>query len=170
MKDEKTQDGAALWQQARQAWGSRESGSAKARDPLVLAAYLDGRLDEAAAAELEATIAGDPQLLAEVLALRAGLGAPLDPAPAPVVARAQALVAAAPAPVRPGTAVGGLLERLFGAWLRPAVPAFAVLTLIVGCAGAFELGRFQSEQVLPQQTAGAGEAELPDPFSLDIMI
>ncbi len=169
MKDEKTQEGAALWQQARQAWESG-AGGGEALDPLTLAAYLDGRLDEAAAADLEARLAGDPQLLGEFLALKAALAAPLEAAPAPLVARAQALVAAPVQAAAPAGEADGFLARLFGTWLRPAVPAFAVLALIVACVGAFELGRYQSEQILPQQTAGTAEAELPDPFTLDIMI
>ncbi len=170
MKDEKTQEGAAIWRQAREAWKTRSGEAGTARDPLELAAYLEGRLDKAAAAALEAELAGDPQLLAELLALKESLAVPLEAAPGRVLARAQALVAEAPLPVRPEPAAVGLLERLFGTWLRPAVPAFAVLAVVVGCAGAFELGRSQSAQILPQQTAGSVDAELPDPFSLDIMI
>ena len=167
MNDEKTNEGAELWRQARAAWADSSAPAPQAPDPLMLAAYLDGRLDEQAAAGLEARLAGDPALLDELLALRAGLAAAPEDAPADVIARAQALRRAA----APATGDSpDLLARLFGAWLRPAVPAFAVLALVVACAGAFELGRQQSQQMLLQQAAGNGEADLPDPLSLDIPI
>ena len=173
MTDDKTEEGAKLWRQAREAWADGSAAAPGDPDPLELAAYLDGRLDEAAATALEARLAAEPRLLDETMALRESLAMKPEAAPDAVIDRAQALRLQGPAPAlsaaaRPPRA--GWLDRLFGGWLRPAVPAFAVLTLIVACAGAFELGRQQSEQMLLQQTAGTGEAELPDPLSLDIFI
>ena len=164
---DKTAEGAELWRRARATWADTSEPAPEAPDPLVLAAYLDGRLDEQAAAELEARLAGDPALLDELLALRAGLAEAPEDAPAVVVARARALRRSA-APASPDGP--GFFARFFGGWLRPAVPVFAVLALMIACAGAFELGRQQSEQILLQQAAGSGEADLPDPLSLDIPI
>lgn len=173
MKDEKTKEGAVLWRQAREAWVSHEDAETGMPDPMILAAYLDGRLDEGAAAGLEAQMAGDPALLAQLLALLESPATPPDAAGAGVIARAQALredSLKSVSPAAAGMPVSGFLDRLFGGWLRPAVPAFAVLALVVACAGAFELGRYQSEQILPQQASGVGDADIPDPLSLDIFI
>ena len=162
-----------LWRQARGAWADQEEAETAAADPMILAAYLDGRLDEDGAAGLEARMAGDPAFQAEVLALRESLAEPPAAAGDDMIARAQALRQApvkGTAPSAGGAPQAGFLDRLFAGWLRPAVPAFAVLAVVVACAGAFELGRYQSEQFLPQQASGGGEADLPDPLSLDIFI
>ena len=67
-----------------------------------------------------------------------------------IVARAQALQPA-PRALRPATQavardepswIGGLLAL----WLRPAVPAFAALTLLLAGISAFELGSLQASQ------------------------
>jgi anti-sigma factor RsiW len=149
--------------------GDRLTGDRPARLPeeeaLGLAAYLDGRLDEAEAARLEARLAGEAALLDEVLALRQGLAAAPEALPAPladrIVARAQALQ---PAPRRAGAVVhdepswiGGLLAL----WLRPALPAaFAALALLLASAGAFELGRYQATQLAVSEAADSG-SDLP---------
>lgn len=168
MSDDKTEEGAALWRRARDAWAADAvSPDGDVPDPTMLAAYLDGRLPEVEAAALEARMAADPQFLDEVLALRAGLAESRQDAPSAVVAAARAL--RPDSGLRSGAA-SGLLERLFAGWLRPAVPAFAVLALVLACAGAFELGRYQSERILPQQANGAAERDLPDPLSLDVFL
>lgn len=173
MTDDKTEEGAKLWHQAREAWASGSAVETEDPDPLMLAAYLGSKLDAAAVAALEARLAAEPRLLDELITLRESLAAAPEAAPDAVIERAQALRPQSAAPAVPAAAPdpqAGWLDRLFGGWLRPAVPAFAVLTLVVACAGAFELGRQQSEQMLLQQTAGTGEAEFPDPLSLDIFI
>lgn len=162
-EDFKTSEGGALWRRGRAGW--RAPSDEEAPDALLLAAYLDGRLAEDEAARLEARLAGQPALLDELLALRATLDAGPETAPAAVVARAQALrpATAAARLATAGKAPGGagLIERLFGVWLRPAVPALAGIALLLACAGAFELGRYQAGQLDSPQTAAASDSDLP---------
>src|SRR5690606_33857942 len=103
--------------------------------------------------------------LDELLTLRATLAAGPQAAPAAVIARAQALRPEAPAVRGAGTekAAGavGLVERLFGVWLRPAVPALAGIALLLACAGAFELGRYQAGQLDSAETVAASDSDLP---------
>jgi anti-sigma factor RsiW len=162
-EDFKTGEGRALWRRGRDGW--RAPADDEAPDALLLAAYLDGRLAEDEAARLEARLAGEPALLDELLALRATLEASPEAPPAAVIARAQAL---RPATAAVSRAAAGtvprapdLFDRLFGAWLRPAVPALAGIALLLACAGAFELGRYQAAQLDAPQTAVASETDVP---------
>lgn len=172
-EDKDKMEGAALWRRARPhlARDWQPVAEDEAPDALHLAAYLDGRLHEDEAARLEARLAVEPALLGELLALREAVAAAAagpEAAPAPelapvlagVVQRAQALragAAVAPAASAPRLS---LAERLFGFSLRPAVPALAGLALLLACAGAFELGRYQAAQ-LDTQFADTGEGDLP---------
>ncbi len=166
----KTEEGAALWRQARE--GRAAVTESEAPDALWLAAYLDGSLAEDEAARLEARLAADPALLGELLALRETLavgGADAGAVPAGVVARAQAL-----RPVqKPARATAGRTswaDHLFGAWLRPAVSAAAVVMLAVACVGAFELGRYQGEQMDTAQSAEVTESDVPVDLLLEDLI
>lgn len=169
-EDNKSKEGAALWRAARQGWHAPGDGPALtdgAPDALLLAAYLDGGLGEDEAARLEARLAGEPELLDELLALRDGLAAGAEPAPASVIARARTVYPERPALKLVETSAPSLLERLFGLWLRPAVPAVAVVALLLACAGAFELGRYQANQFgSATQTAGTAESDVPAEFVL----
>ncbi len=161
----KTAEGAALWRR----FSEGRSPAAEAPDALTLAAYLDGALDQTAAARLEARLAADPALLDEMLALRQSLDTAPASAPAAVVARARALRReqneplrrVAPAARSAGAGQPGWLARLFGPWLRPAVPAFATLAVAIACAGAFELGRYQAEQLEAEQSAARAKSDVP---------
>ncbi len=161
----KTAEGAALWRR----FSEGRSLAAEAPDALTLAAYLDGALDETEVARLEAWLAADPALLDEMLALRQSLDTAPASAPAAVVARARALRReqneplrrVAPAARSAGAGQPGWLARLFGPWLRPAVPAFATLAVAIACAGAFELGRYQAEQLEAEQSAARAESDVP---------
>lgn len=131
--NEKNEAAAALWREARAAWSGQEPGHPAPLDPLVLAAYLDGRLDGRERDALEARLAADEALLDEVLALKE-----LEPAAAPtnLILRAQGLVRATPrtaAPASRRTWFSGLLQPL--GWAGTA----AALALV--CALSFELGR-----------------------------
>lgn len=105
-------------------------------DALTLAAYAEGRLDEAAAEAVEAALAADPELLDTLLALRA----PIEPEVASValirsaqsLGRGEPVVVPFPAP-RPGAAA----PRPVKAWL--AWGAVAASLLLVSAAG-FDLG------------------------------
>jgi len=162
--NDKTDEGAALWRRARRGWSPARDDAAP--DPLLLAAWLDGRLAEDEAARLEARLAAEPALLDEVLALREGLAAGAETAPAGMVARGQALRAPTDrrsvAPCAAAAAGPSLFDRLFGFALRPAMPALAGLALLLACAGALELGRYQAQQLDgTTQTAEAGDSEVP---------
>jgi len=132
-----------------------------APDALLLAAYLDGALVEDEAARLEARLAAEPALLADLLALRASLAAGPEAAPAAVIARARSAYPARPALQVVETAKPALLDRLFGFRLRPAVSAFAAVALLVACAGAFEAGRYQATQLTTAQTAESVDSDVP---------
>ncbi|MGF1631717.1 MAG: hypothetical protein ACFCUT_19755 [Kiloniellaceae bacterium] len=157
--DIKTKEDAALWRQARRGWSPVHDDEAPAA--LLLAAYLDGRLAEDEAARLEARLAGEPALLDELLALRESLADGAEAAPAAVVMRAQALRTRKPAPRAVSVGRPSWRNRLFGFSLRPAMPALAGLALLLACAGAFELGRYQAVQLDSTQTAETGDSDVP---------
>jgi len=157
--DIRTKEGAALWRQTRQGWSPLRDDEAP--EALLLAAYLDGRLAEDEAARLEARLAGEPALLEELLALRESLAAGAEAPPAAVVTRAQGLRRRTPALRAFGADGPSWRERLFGFSLRPAVSALAGLALLVACAGAFELGRYQAGQLDTTQTVEAGDSDVP---------
>ncbi len=123
--NEKNEAAAALWREARAAWsGSRDeaengTGGDTPLDPMVLAAYLDGRLEGREREALEARLAADEGLLDEMLALRQ-----LEPEAAPtnLILRAQGLVretprAAAAAPRRAWFAPRLVRRAAPAAWL-----------------------------------------------------
>jgi anti-sigma factor RsiW len=137
MNDEfrKDQEAAALWREAKDAWRGAEP-EGEPVDFMTLAAYLDGGLSEEERAALEARIARDPALLAELAALR-GIE-PQEP-PAGLILRAQGLVREAP---KAETAKSGGLAGLFaGGFLRPLGWGSAFAALLVACLLSFELGR-----------------------------
>ncbi len=163
----KTEEAAGLWHKARE----DRTEMSEAPEALLLAAYLDGRLGEAEAARLEARLAGDAELLDEMLALRRGLAAGPEAAPAALVARAQALRPAARVAVAEGPSwLARFLGEFGGVWLRPAVPAFAGLALLLASAGAFELGRFQAGQLNAPQSAEVAESDIPVDLLMDDLI
>jgi len=101
-------------------------------DPMILAAYLDGRLDEVQAATLEQLLAADPAALDDLLACD-----PVTPEipSAAFIARAQALVGTAPIlPFAPRPAPPRRMVTAWAAW--GAVAASLVLISLVG----FSLG------------------------------
>ena len=61
--------------------------------------------------------------------------------------------------------LGRLLGGLVGFQLRPAVSALAAAALLLGCAGAFELGRYQAQQLdTTTQLAETGDSDVPVEF------
>jgi len=140
--------GRALWRQAGERFavapGTPQPGTPQvAADALLLAGYLDGRLDPAEQELCETRLAAEPALLELFLQSDEALGA-TQPVSERQLARAAALIAGE-APARPG-----LGERLFGGrreiggWLRlrtaslAATLAAVVLVSVLG----FEIGRF----------------------------
>jgi hypothetical protein len=84
---------AALWRRWR-ALAPDAAGAKAAPDPLLLAAYAEGRLGEAEAEVAELWLAAAPEALADVAAARAAIDAAGEQAPDAVIARAQSLIAA----------------------------------------------------------------------------
>lgn len=162
----KTEEGAVLWRRARQ--DRAAVTETEAPEALWLAAYLDGHLAEDEAARLEARLAADPALLDEVLALREALE--IETVPAGVVARAQALRPEKKERSAPSAARGSWFGGLFGVWLRPAFSAFAVVVLALACAGAFELGRYQGEQLDTTRSAGQSAEARDSDVPVDLLL
>ena len=159
----KTEEGAALWRRFGEAPG--REGAAESPDALLLAAQPGRSVEELEASRLEPQFIAEPALLEELLALRESLASAPGTVPEAVLARAQALHQLPPALRRVEVEKPGWLDRVFGAWLRPAVPAFATLAVVVACAGAFELGRYQATQL--EATAKSAASEVPVDLLLD---
>jgi anti-sigma factor RsiW len=125
----------------RELWQSVTTGpevASAAVSDMEFAAWLEGRLSEAEAARIEASVAADPELRRAALELSDILGKPLPAAPARMAVRAQALV-------------GFEVERQAGArgWLSGllsiagsfAVPRAALATMVLMvAAGGFMMG------------------------------
>ena len=111
---EKATDGAGLWARARAGW--RDAVAApEAPDPLTLAAYLDGTLEEATQERVEAWMATSSEALDLVMALREA-GAP-EAVPESLLTRAQGLVRERPGAARAGLgAVSRSWERIALSW------------------------------------------------------
>ncbi|WP_299399507.1 hypothetical protein [Pelagibius sp.] len=148
---------------------------------MLLAAYLDGRLDGPEAEALEARMMADPVLLDQLFDLRQALAespeTSLEAPPASMVARAKALRASSQRKSEAQSKSGAERKTavppwsgVFAGWLRPAVPAFAVLTVVLACAGAFELGRYQSERILLQEASVQADERGPGPLTFDDFI
>lgn len=135
----------ALWQAARERFAAPPE--AEALDPLLLAAYLDGRLTEEERDRVEALLAASPEALETYLAADEALGA-AQPAPERLLARAAALV--------PGEALApparrfAWLRGLFGAGpaagggfrLQPVTLALTLAAILAVSVAGFEIGRF----------------------------
>jgi hypothetical protein len=148
-------------------WRSHESAPAEspaALDPMLFAAYLEGRLDEADAVALEQLFAADPEALDDLLDSGAHPVAPEIPS-ADFILRAQALVPAA-ADVRPEAAVLPFTPRLtprprVAAWAAwGAVAASLVLISLVG----FNLG-MQTERNFNDSTGIGTSIDILDQSS-----
>ena len=152
-------DGARLWARARP--GRRAAAALEASgevpDTLDLAAYLDGALDEAGCAAVEAWMAATPEALELMIAARAELGQAPGAAPESLISRARGLVRA---PVRKSAGPGAWLRGLIGfepeAW-RPLAWAGVTAALLVVSAGGFELGRLGTDRLVPVQSATLGD-------------
>ncbi len=160
-------DGARLWARARPGWralaapGGAPGASGEAPDPLILAAYLDGALDEAERERVEAWMAASSDALDLIAAARETLeeGSREAP-PESLISRAQGLVRA---PVREPAGLLAWLRGLTGfeaqAW-RPIAWAGVTAALLVASAGGFELGRLGTEQLASIQTAAGDDLDL----------
>jgi anti-sigma factor RsiW len=86
---------AALWRRWQALAPEMAPGTAVAPEPLLLAAYAEGRLGEAEAAAVERWLAAAPEALADLAAARAVGNAVAEAAAETMIVRAQALVPAA---------------------------------------------------------------------------
>lgn len=141
-----------LWHRARTAW-SEAPLEEDEPDPLVLAAYLEGRLDPGESADLEARLAADPAALELLTASGQALAAGPDAAvPEGLLRRAEGLVRAQPA-TEPEA---GLLARLRGFFDLPTQAAWGsfAAALVIACVAGYEIG-YQS------MDSGRNLADLP---------
>jgi hypothetical protein len=144
----------------KQLWRSlaldREAAPEAVSD-LDFAAWLDGRLPDAAAARIDAAVAADPELRRAALDLADVLGKPLPAAPERLAVRAQALVGfAAERQVGHG---GGFFGRLFSSGTRYALQRAAMAAVAIVIAGAgFIVGGGLGES-FAQQSYGSGDTQ-----------
>lgn len=147
--NKKAADGPALWERARVSTLETLAGEAPTIDEGDLAAYLDGGLDAADCARIEAALASHGDKLELLAAARQALEAEPAPetmvAPEAIVARAQALAPEPRAPariwaVRPGawlaSRTGALLEPARGLAFAGVAAGFMAISV-----AGFELGR-----------------------------
>jgi hypothetical protein len=127
-------EGVALWERWRN--GAQTASDDAAPDPMELAAWADGRLDEVRAEPIEAWLAVHPEALGDAFAAQQAAAAPPPPALASdeLIGRAAALVPALPENVvrlRPADVRAPL-------WLSAArwggLAASLVVTSLVGFA------------------------------------
>lgn len=139
-----------LWQSL----APEREAAPEAVSDLDFAAWLDGRLPEAAAARIDAAIAADPALRRAALDLADVLGKPMPAAPERLAVRAQALVGfAAERQVGHGS---GFFRRLFSSGTRYALQRAAMAATAIVIAGAgFIMGGGLGES-FAQQRYGSG--------------
>jgi len=146
---------AALWRRWRQA----AEGAAEAPDPMLLAAWAEHRLDEAAAEAVEAWLAFHPEVL-EDLIVPGGTLATVEPTAA-ALARAAALAAERNAKIVPLRREAAMW-RVAAAWGSMAASLLAVSLVgfeLGGSLYAGILGGGQSEAAF-EQTLFEGPAPL----------
>lgn len=152
---------AALWRRFRQNAPGLSDGSAD--DPMLLAAYLDGRLDKDETAAVEAMLVEDVRRggdLLDTVALSASV-APVAVSPG----LARTLAGLRPPAVRASSGRSSVFDTVTG-WLRgpqllraASVAAMLLATVYVGNT-AFELGQeAQTTEADAGATAGSGFAE-----------
>lgn len=144
----------ALWRRLRAESQGAADGEAWSPDEMALAAYLDGTLDEAERAEVEAWLAAEPAGLELVLAARESLAEPDVAAPEAVVRRAAALV-----PDPPGNRLARRLRWAFTPVWQPLGWSGAAAGVLLACVVGFQLGQsgYRSSVTLEQlEIAEAG--------------
>ena len=156
----KTEQARQLWQRARM---EGDGGpAAEEIDPLHLAAYLDGRLEDEAMERLEAQLASSAGALELLIAARAGLDATPTALPRRALERAKAVVAAG-IEETDDSPWALLVRRLTGPW-RPYAAAGAAALYLAVCVATFDLGRRGAEDVL---ALADGEPALAYTLTLD---
>ncbi len=153
----KSEAGAELWARAREGWRAA-TADPDTPDSLTLAAYLEGTLDEAARARVEAWMAASPEALDLVISARSAQAAAPEAAPDGLMSRAQGLVRARPRAARAGLGawLSGLIALQGAAW-RPVAWAGVTAVLLAVSTGGFELGRRGALHMAPVQTAASDD-------------
>jgi len=146
-----TQSDRELW---RSLAGSGDVASGTTSGPVAdldFAAWLEGRLPEAAAARVEAAVAADPEMRRAALELAEMLGQQLPPAPARLEVRAKALVGFE---AERRTRSAGLFDWLLAGGKRFAVQRAVALTaaLVIAVSG-FMLGGGLGETMAQERYA-----------------
>jgi len=118
---------AALWRR----WRQQAEGATEAPDAMLLAAWAEHRLDEAAAEKVEAWLALNPKALEDALAVRS-VAAPVE-ASAAAIARGSALVTERDPKIVP-------FRGRAPAWRTAATWTSMAASIIVACLVGFELG------------------------------
>jgi anti-sigma factor RsiW len=154
----------ALWRR----WRLETSAvaDAAAPDPLDLAAYADGRLDETQAEPVERWLADHPDAIADLLAAQqAALAAPPALAPEALIARAAALVAAPTGNVLPLRRAGVRAPRWRSAVAWGSLAASLVGTSLVGFAlGTNAYLNFADQPAAATESAGRDLLDPPSTF------
>jgi hypothetical protein len=151
--------GRALWQQAKAAVPTAAAAAtARPVDDAMIAAWLDGRLPEADAAQVERHLVEHPQALQAALDTHNALAdARRAPVPDRVVVRAQALVGFAAERRSTG---GGGLAGWFGGWRRALEMAAVSAAFVVVIAGGVSLGGGTQEAYAQSAQSRAVAVEL----------
>ncbi len=143
--------------------GAAEAGSIGGDDAVLVAAYLDNRLDEQEQAAFEARLSDEPALLDLTLASRHALDAPVAPAAVPQALTAFALGIAhecgvdRPARMRDEAVAAAPRRR----WFLP-LPGFAWSVATATFLGAFVIGAILTWGIIaPPMTAETAPDKAP---------
>jgi hypothetical protein len=167
-QDRREQRDAELWHRLREEArvSAPEEGSQEMPDAMVLAAYLDGTLDERE--RVEAWLAAAPEGLDLLLAAREALAEPSAAAPEALVRRASALV-----PDPPGRGLAAWLGGLFapaGPLWQPLGWSGAAVGILLACVVGFQLGQTgYVSSVTLEQLASAEAGFVFDPAEEEIL-
>lgn len=142
-------------------------------DEMAFAAWIEGRLGAAESAQIEATMAADPEMRRAALEIADILGKPLPAPPERMAVRARALVGF---DADRRDARGDLSGTWFGRWLNWASPyalqrAAVTLAAVVIAAGGFTMGGGLGTSLMRQQQAevtSSQKAGTPSDISTDI--
>ena len=140
----------------KELWQSLATGAAEPPpvDDMDFAAWIEGRVSAAEAAQIEASVAADPEMRRAALDIADVLGKPLPAAPEGMAVRARALIGfeAERSAARKG------FWRWFLDWMAPSAlrPAAVTMAAIAIEAGGFTMGGGLGASFAQQQSDGNG--------------
>jgi len=153
----------------RELWQSLATAPAVAPaavSDMDFAAWLEGRLPEAAAAQVEAAVANDPAMRRAALELADILGMPLPAPPPRLAVRAQALVGFEAEKQAPRKSWLAGLFPAFGQGFGLHRGAMAGMAVVVAAVG-FVLGGGLGETYAESKYASTAAPTIPKPFGRD---